>query len=59
MIQLDLLSVSFDTGPRRSKSVFAVGADCISEDGKMRSNLSVTSVEERWGMDVGISLTPN
>ncbi|EJF83580.1 Vomp family autotransporter, partial [Bartonella rattimassiliensis] len=53
------LSVSFGSGLWRSQSAFAVGAGYTSEDGKIRSNLSVTSAGGHWGVGVGLSLTLN
>ncbi|WP_455466256.1 Vomp family autotransporter [Bartonella sp. B39] len=53
------LSVAFGTGVWLSQSAFAIGAGYTSEDGNVRSNLSVTSAGGQWGVGVGISLTLN
>ncbi|WP_455466258.1 Vomp family autotransporter [Bartonella sp. B39] len=50
------LSVSFGTGVWRSQSAFAIGAGYTSEDGNVRSNLSVTSAGGHWGIGAGITL---
>ncbi|EJF83715.1 YadA-like family protein, partial [Bartonella rattimassiliensis] len=39
-----------------SQSAFAVGAGYTSEDGKIRSNLSVTSAGGHWGIGAGVTL---
>uniref|UniRef100_UPI00035F545D YadA-like family protein n=1 Tax=Bartonella rattimassiliensis TaxID=270250 RepID=UPI00035F545D len=53
------LSIALGSGLWRSQSAFAVGAGYTSEDGKIRSNLSVTSAGGHWGVGVGLSLTLN
>ncbi|WP_208438229.1 YadA-like family protein, partial [Bartonella taylorii] len=53
------LSVSFGTGVWRSQSAFAIGAGYTSEDGFVRSNLSVTSARGHWGLSAGINFTLN
>ncbi|WP_273760745.1 YadA-like family protein [Bartonella sp. ML70XJBT.G] len=50
------LSLSFGGGLWRGQSAFAIGAGYTSEDGKIRSNLSVTSAEGQWGVGGGITL---
>ncbi|EJF74205.1 hypothetical protein MCO_01831 [Bartonella sp. DB5-6] len=50
------LSVSFGSGVWRSQSAFAIGAGYTSEDGNIRSNLSVTSAGGHWGVGAGITL---
>ncbi|WP_409361445.1 Vomp family autotransporter [Bartonella heixiaziensis] len=50
------LSVSFGSGLWRSQSAFALGAGYTSEDGNIRSNLSVTSAGGHWGIGAGITL---
>ncbi|UNE54516.1 Vomp family autotransporter [Bartonella machadoae] len=50
------LSVSFGTGLWRSQSAFAIGAGYTSEDGNIRSNLSVTSAGGHFGIGAGITL---
>ncbi|WP_375706300.1 YadA-like family protein, partial [Bartonella sp. AA2SXKL] len=53
------LSFSLGTGVWRSQSALAIGAGYMSEDGNIRSSLSVTSAGGRWGVGVGLSLTLN
>uniref|UniRef100_UPI00300E65E6 YadA-like family protein n=1 Tax=Bartonella sp. CB178 TaxID=3112255 RepID=UPI00300E65E6 len=53
------LSVSFGSGLWRSQSAFALGAGYTSEDGNVRSNLSVTSSGGHWGVGVGVTFTLN
>ncbi len=53
------LSVSLGSGIWRSQSAFAVGAGYTSEDGSIRSNLSVTSAGGHFGVGVGITFTLN
>ncbi|WP_459786785.1 YadA-like family protein, partial [Bartonella henselae] len=50
------LSLSFGTGIWRSQSAFAVGAGYTSEDGNIRSNLSITNAGGHWGVGAGITL---
>ncbi|MET3589662.1 autotransporter adhesin, partial [Bartonella silvatica] len=50
------LSLSFGTGAWRNQSAFAVGAGYTSEDGNIRSNISVTSSGGHWGIGAGITL---
>ncbi|WP_180372164.1 Vomp family autotransporter, partial [Bartonella henselae] len=50
------LSLSFGTGIWRSQSAFAIGAGYTSEDGNIRSNLSITSSGGQWGVGAGITL---
>ncbi|UTO28536.1 Vomp family autotransporter [Bartonella harrusi] len=50
------LSVSFGSGVWRSQSAFAIGAGYTSEDGNIRSNLSVTSAGGHFGIGAGITL---
>uniref|UniRef100_UPI0035CF5F0B Vomp family autotransporter n=1 Tax=Bartonella sp. CB15SXKL TaxID=3243512 RepID=UPI0035CF5F0B len=50
------LSVSFGSGLWRSQSAFAIGAGYTSEDGNIRSNVSVTSAGGHWGIGAGITL---
>uniref|UniRef100_UPI0035D0E242 Vomp family autotransporter n=2 Tax=unclassified Bartonella TaxID=2645622 RepID=UPI0035D0E242 len=50
------LSVSFGSGLWRSQSAFALGAGYTSEDGNIRSNVSVTSAGGHWGIGAGITL---
>ncbi|WP_375627047.1 YadA-like family protein, partial [Bartonella sp. MU37NMGALS] len=53
------LSVALGSGIWINQSAFAVGAGYTSEDGKIRSSLSVTTAGGRWGAGVGLSLTLN
>ncbi|MET3589996.1 autotransporter adhesin [Bartonella silvatica] len=53
------LSVALGSGIWLSQSAFAVGVGYTSEDGNIRSNLSVTSSGGHWGVGVGLSLTLN
>ncbi|WP_455480870.1 Vomp family autotransporter [Bartonella sp. B12(2025)] len=50
------LSLSFGTGVWRSQSAFAIGAGYTSENGNVRSNLSITSAGGHWGTGAGITL---
>ncbi len=50
------VSVSFGSGLWRSQSAFAIGAGYTSEDGNIRSNVSVTSAGGHWGIGAGITL---
>ncbi|OPB35654.1 YadA-like C-terminal region [Bartonella taylorii] len=50
------LSVSFGSGVWRSQSAFALGAGYTSEDGNIRSNVSVTSAGGHWGVGAGVTL---
>ncbi|WP_455482619.1 YadA-like family protein [Bartonella sp. B35(2025)] len=50
------LSISLGSGLWRSQSAFAFGAGYTSENGNVRSNLSVTSTGGYWGVGAGISL---
>uniref|UniRef100_UPI00163D3A84 Vomp family autotransporter n=1 Tax=Bartonella massiliensis TaxID=929795 RepID=UPI00163D3A84 len=50
------VSVSFGSGLWRSQSAFAVGAGYTSEDGNIRSNVSITSAGGHWGIGAGITL---
>ncbi|WP_144062917.1 Vomp family autotransporter [Bartonella birtlesii] len=48
------LSLSIGTGIWRNQSAFAVGAGYISEDGRLRSNISATSSGGHWGIGAGL-----
>ncbi|WP_208433441.1 Vomp family autotransporter [Bartonella elizabethae] len=50
------VSVSFGSGLWRSQSAFAIGAGYTSEDGNIRSNVSITSAGGHWGIGAGITL---
>ncbi|WP_180753536.1 Vomp family autotransporter, partial [Bartonella tribocorum] len=50
------LSISFGSGLWRSQSALAFGAGYTSEDGNIRSNVSVTSAGGHWGIGAGITL---
>ncbi|WP_208431629.1 YadA-like family protein [Bartonella schoenbuchensis] len=51
-----MLSVAFGSGVWRGQSALAFGAGYMSEDGKMRSNFSVTTSGGHWGVGAGLSL---
>ncbi|WP_246790023.1 YadA-like family protein [Bartonella taylorii] len=53
------LSVTFGSGVWRNQSAFALGAGYMSENGRMRSNLSVTSAGGHWGVGAGFRITLN
>nr|WP_280234783.1 YadA-like family protein [Bartonella birtlesii] len=48
------LSLSIGTGIWRNQSAFAVGVGYISEDGRLRSNISATSSGGHWGIGAGL-----
>ncbi|WP_305883487.1 Vomp family autotransporter [Bartonella sp. B1098] len=50
------LSISLGSGLWRSQSAFAIGAGYTSEDGNIRSNVSITSAGDHWGIGAGITL---
>ncbi|WP_019222134.1 YadA-like family protein, partial [Bartonella rattaustraliani] len=50
------LSLSFGTGAWRNQSAFAFGAGYMSEDGKIRSNFSITSAGGHFGIGAAIIL---
>ncbi|WP_192871168.1 YadA-like family protein, partial [Bartonella bovis] len=51
-----MLSVAFGSGVWRGQSAIAFGAGYMSEDGRMRSNLSVTTSGGHWGVGAGLSI---
>ncbi|WP_210162039.1 YadA-like family protein [Bartonella bovis] len=51
-----MLSVAFGSGVWRDQSAIAFGAGYMSEDGRMRSNLSVTTSGGHWGVGAGLSI---
>ncbi|GAA4659180.1 hypothetical protein GCM10023262_03570 [Bartonella pachyuromydis] len=53
------LSLSIGTGVWRSQSAFAIGAGYMSENGKIRSNISVTSSGSHWGIGAGLRVKLN
>ncbi|WP_455475851.1 Vomp family autotransporter [Bartonella sp. B17] len=53
------LSVGFGTGVWRSQSAFALGAGYTSENGGIRSNVSITSSGGHWGVGAGLNITLN
>ncbi|WP_317994010.1 Vomp family autotransporter [Bartonella gliris] len=53
------LSIAFGSGLWRNQSAFALGAGYSSENGKIRSNLSVTSSGGHWGVGAGFNMTLN
>ncbi|MBA9083324.1 autotransporter adhesin [Bartonella chomelii] len=54
-----ILSVAFGSGVWRGQSALAFGTGYTSEDGKIRSNFSVTTSGGHWGVGAGISFTLN
>ncbi|MGL2349729.1 YadA-like family protein, partial [Helicobacter pylori] len=52
-------SVAFGSGVWRGQSAPAFGAGYTSEDGDIRSNLSVTTSGGHWGVGAGLSFTVN
>ncbi len=50
------LSISFGSGAWRGQSAFAIGTGYTSEDGNIRSNVSITSAGGHWGIGAGITL---
>ncbi|CBI76799.1 Surface protein/Bartonella adhesin (fragment) [Bartonella clarridgeiae 73] len=50
------LSIAFSSGVWRSQSAIAFGAGYTSEDGNIRSNVSVTTAGGHWGIGAGISV---
>ncbi|GAA5097227.1 hypothetical protein GCM10023260_06920 [Bartonella acomydis] len=53
------LSLSIGTGTWRNQSAFSVGAGYISEDGRIRSNISATSSGRHWGIGAGLRVKLN
>ncbi|WP_246046887.1 Vomp family autotransporter [Bartonella mastomydis] len=53
------LSLSIGTGTWRNQSAFAVGAGYMSEDGRIRSNISATSSGRHWGIGAGLRVKLN
>ncbi|WP_455477225.1 Vomp family autotransporter [Bartonella sp. B41] len=53
------LSIAFGSGLWRSQSALAFGAGYTSENGNIRSNLSVTSSGGHWGIGAGFNMTLN
>nr|WP_273721803.1 Vomp family autotransporter [Bartonella sp. ML71XJBT] len=53
------LSLSIGTGVWRSQSAFAIGAGYMSENGKIRSNISATSSGGHWGIGAGLRVKLN
>ncbi|WP_194284949.1 YadA-like family protein [Bartonella schoenbuchensis] len=51
-----MLSIAFGSGVWRGQSALAFGTGYMSEDGKMRSNFSVTTSGGHWGVGAGLSL---
>ncbi|AQX28368.1 MULTISPECIES: YadA-like family protein [unclassified Bartonella] len=50
------LSIAFSSGLWRSQSAIAFGAGYTSEDGNIRSNVSITTSGGHWGIGAGISV---
>ncbi|WP_166428881.1 Vomp family autotransporter [Bartonella saheliensis] len=53
------LSLSIGTGVWRNQSAFAIGAGYMSENGKIRSNISATSSGRHWGIGAGLRVKLN
>ncbi|WP_051018520.1 YadA-like family protein [Bartonella queenslandensis] len=53
------LSLSIGTGIWRNQSAFAVGAGYISENGRIRSNISATNSGNYWGIGAGLRVKLN
>ncbi|EJF74794.1 hypothetical protein MEC_00984, partial [Bartonella alsatica IBS 382] len=53
------LSIGFGSGLWRSQSAFAFGAGYTSENGAIRSNISVTTSGGHWGVGAGFNMTLN
>nr|WP_244925515.1 Vomp family autotransporter [Bartonella elizabethae] len=53
------LSLSIGTGTWRNQSAFAVGAGYMSENGRIRSNISATSSGRHWGIGAGLRVKLN
>ncbi|WP_273760744.1 Vomp family autotransporter, partial [Bartonella sp. ML70XJBT.G] len=53
------LSLSIGTGVWRSQSAFAIGAGYMSENGKIRSNISAASSGGHWGIGAGLRVKLN
>ncbi|WP_336293645.1 Vomp family autotransporter [Bartonella sp. CB169] len=53
------LSVAFGSGLWRSQSAFAFGTGYTSENGAIRSNVSITNSGGHWGVGAGFSMTLN
>ncbi|WP_442855963.1 YadA-like family protein [Bartonella sp. JB15] len=53
------LSIAFSSGLWRSQSAFAFGAGYTSENGNIRSNISITTAGGNWGIGGGIQFTLN
>ncbi|MGL2349228.1 YadA-like family protein [Helicobacter pylori] len=49
-------SIAFGSGVWRGQSALAFGTGYMSEDGKVRSNFSVTTSGGHWGVGAGLSL---
>ncbi|ATO56955.1 YadA-like family protein [Bartonella sp. 1-1C] len=53
------LSIAIGSGLWRNQSAFAFGAGYTSENGNIRSNISVTNSGNNWGIGGGIQFTLN
>ncbi|PIT67784.1 YadA-like family protein [Bartonella tribocorum] len=53
------LSLSIGTGRWRNQSAFAVGAGYMSENGRIRSNISATGSGNHWGIGAGLRVKLN
>ncbi|WP_455477229.1 YadA-like family protein [Bartonella sp. B41] len=53
------LSIAFGSGLWRNQTALALGTGYTSENGNIRSNLSVTTSGGYWGVGAGLSITLN
>ncbi|WP_208436583.1 Vomp family autotransporter [Bartonella tribocorum] len=53
------VSLSIGMGMWRNQSAFAVGAGYVSENGRIRSNISATSSGNHWGVGAGLRVKLN
>ncbi|WP_375638790.1 YadA-like family protein [Bartonella sp. MF74HXZ] len=56
---LGKISFSFGKGLWQSQLAFAFGAGYMSESGRIRSNISATSVGDHFGIGAGFRVTLN
>ncbi|WP_196793141.1 YadA-like family protein, partial [Bartonella vinsonii] len=51
--------ISLGSGIWHNQSAIAFGAGYMSEDGKIRTNVSATSAGGHWGVGAGLRITLN
>ncbi|WP_273788639.1 YadA-like family protein [Bartonella grahamii] len=56
---LGKISFSFGKGLWQSQLAFAFGAGYMSESGRIRSNISLTSAGGQWGIGTGLRAIVN